>query len=147
MSPPYTNIRHLLLCGVILIKYNYYLKAKDIFRFLLVGGLNAAVYLCILLGSISLTKSYYISVAIAQVLIAVIAFLTFSKYHFNSRLNFYVFVKFLISNIILFFISIFVAWVSSLFQFGPELFGIVNILVVAPLSYCFNTFVVFPRRV
>lgn len=118
-------------------KYLKYIK------FIIVGGLNAAIYFAILMSFIALTGNYYLSVGLSQAAIAAIAYVTFSHLHFKSKLELKIFVKFTISNILLFLASSGIVWVTSDMQLYPAVFGIINVIIIAPLSYIFNTYFVF----
>lgn len=119
---------------------NKYIKYVN---FLVVGAINAAIYFAMLMACIVMTGDYYLSVGISQIGIAVIAYITFSRYNYGSELEFRIFVKFSISNLLLFLVSSALVWITSGLQLNAFLFGIINVLVVAPLSYIFNTFFVF----
>jgi len=118
-------------------KYSKYIK------FIIVGGINAAIYFVMLMACIALTEDYYLSVGLSQVGIAVIAYINFSRFHYKSQLEFKIFIKFAISNVLLFLASSGIVWATSGMQLYPAVFGVINVVMIAPLSYIFNTYFVF----
>ena len=123
--------------------YSYLNRYQKYIKFIIVGGLNAAIYFSILLILINLSGNYYLSVGLSQAAIAVIAYMTFSDLHFKSKLELKIFIKFSFSNILLFLASSLIVRITSGMQIYPEVFGIIVVLIIAPLSYIFNTYFVF----
>lgn len=123
--------------------YSYLTRCQKYIKFIAVGGLNAAIYFSILLIFIELSGDYYLSVALSQAAIAAIAYVTFSHLHFKSKLELKIFIKFSVSNILLFLASSGIVWITSGMQLRSEVFGIIVVLIIAPLSYIFNTYFVF----
>ena len=123
--------------------HSYFTRYLKFIKFILVGGLNAAIYFAILMSFIALTAHYYISVGLSQVAIAAIAYVTFSRLHFKSKLELQIFIKFAVSNILLFFASSGIVWITSGMQLHPAVFGVIVVVIIAPLSYIFNTYFVF----
>ncbi len=123
--------------------YSYLTRYVKYIKFIIVGGLNAGIYFAILMTFIELTDDYYLSVGLSQVAIAVIAYVTFSHLHFKSKLELKIFIKFAVSNILLFLASSGIVWITNGMQLRPELFGVIVVFIIAPLSYIFNTYFVF----
>ena len=116
---------------------------SDFLRFALIGGLNASIYFVIIMIAILVTDSYYVAVAVGQTLMAVIAYITFSKFHFNKKIEHVRFLKFILSNLALLGVSTVISHVATLLDFNGVLFGIMNVIIIAPLSYFFNRSFVF----
>lgn len=93
--------------------------------------------------AILVTDSYYVAVAVGQTLMAVIAYITFSKFHFNKKIEHVRFLKFILSNLALLGVSTVISHVATLLDFNGVLFGIMNVIIIAPLSYFFNRSFVF----
>lgn len=112
-------------------------------KFSIIGGINALIYFLLLIFFILITDNYYLSVGISQCAIAIIAYINFSYFQFNSKLELKIFKKFIISNIFLLIISSALVWATREIQMGSFVFGIINIILIAPISYIFNSRFVF----
>lgn len=120
-----------------LVKYNNYLS------FLFVGGLNALIYAFFLLSFMYLTENYYLSVGLSQVFIAIIAYMNFSFMSFRQKTSYFRFFKFCISNILLFLLSTLLVLILKQIDISVIQFTVINVLVIAPTSYVFNSYFVF----
>ena len=114
-------------------------------RFLLVGGLNAFIYSALLLSSIYITENYYLSVAVSQGLISIIAYVNFSFMSFKQKTSYFKFLKFCLSSSGLYLISTFLVFFTEPFNISAISFTILNVLVVAPTSYILNSKFVFNK--
>ena len=119
--------------------------STSFFKFLIVAGLNAAIYFAILMALIALSGNYYLSVGLSQVCIAIIAYVNFSRFHYKSKLAFKTFLKFSILNILLFLASTVMVWATSSMHLHQAVFGLINLAMIAPLSYIFNTNFIFNK--
>ena len=115
-------------------------------RFLFVGGVNASIYFVILLSCIFVTANYYLSVVISQILIAIIAYINFSFFSFRRSLSLHIFIRFCFSNVFLYFVSTLLVVVTRPLDISAFVFAVINVLVIAPLSYVLNSRLVFNAK-
>ena len=113
------------------------------FRFLIVGGVNALLYSVFLVCFIEITEDYYLSVGFSQFLMAIIGYINFSFFSFNHKIGLNKFLKFCLSNIFLFTVSSGLVFILTPLGISSPLFALINVLIIAPLSYIINSRFVF----
>lgn len=122
-------------------------KIKEIFKFIIVGGLNACIYFILLTVVEILSGNRYFALIISQALISIVAFHNFSKYSFNVNMKKITFYKFSISNLCILLLSSLFAFLLEPYNFNPYLFGVIIILLITPISYFLNSKFVFVKGV
>jgi hypothetical protein len=120
-------------------------KIKKYLKFLLTGVINASVYALVIITFEILTGNRFISLIFGQIIISVFAFFTFSKYGFNVKGNFKMYIRFIISNVLLYMISSFIVFFTNLNAIVLDYyqFAFFNILLITPISYFLNNRFVF----
>jgi putative flippase GtrA len=122
-----------------MINNNLYKKIK----FLLIGSLNATIYFIILLSTNYISENRYISLIISQVIITVIAFYTFSKFTFQSTIDYKTFAKFVFSNIFMYLTGNIIIYFMNLINVTDIVYVTMNIIILTPISYMVNSKFVF----
>jgi len=115
-------------------------------NFIIVGTVNALIYLSIIYFIDLLYLNHYFSVLIGQFLMAIISYLNFTLLTFKMRMDKIIFFKYIICQILLYAISSLVALMSIYLKLNRLVFLILIILFATPVSYLMNKHFVFKIR-